>query len=190
MSGQSPKSSDAAAADLDERLMALEPAVRRCLRARTAHFKPLVCVDDVVQQVLLQAWRCRQIVEPLPAHALQGWVISTAMNELVNAVREYKRSARARDATLLTRAPLGFHCDTPSRQLMTQESLAGLIAAIERLPERRRRIVRTIWIEGKRPSDVAIAEGVSSAAIHCVLSRTRKELVRSLTAPPRPRPNE
>lgn len=183
MSGPTPEFIDATAGELADRLMALEPVLRRYVHAKASRFQPRVCSDDVIQQVLLQAWRYRVLLGSLRADTLQRWLISTAMNELVSTLRRSGRSGRARDAALLPLGRVAFQRDTPVQQLMKQEFLAQVMGAIALLPERPRRIAQAIWLEGKSPADVAIAEGTTAAAIHCVLSRTRNELKKSM--PPR-----
>ncbi len=71
--------------DLAECFAALCPLLRRYLRRRV----PPDDVDDVIQIVLIELWRCRDRYDP--ARSLEGWVLGIARMRAIDHLRARHR---------------------------------------------------------------------------------------------------
>ena len=131
---------------------------------------PATVATDVVADVFLVAWRRLERVpdEPLP------WLLGVARKVLANERRGGRRRAALVDA--LERN--GAEHDTGS----VNEELQALGAAVDRLSETDRELLRLIAWDGLTTREAAVALGISHSACRVRLHRVRRRLTREIEA--------
>ncbi len=155
-------------------LTALGAHLRAFFRRRMAHLPD--DVEDMVQESLLAIHRSRHTYRP--EQPLTAWVHTIARFKLVDLLR-----ARSRREAL--HEPLDDYDDlfasTDSDAAETRRELAGLL---QTLPERQRRAVVMIKLEGASVAETAAATGMSEASVKVGVHRGVKALAARLKARP------
>ncbi|MQY03634.1 RNA polymerase sigma factor [Actinomadura macrotermitis] len=100
---------------------ALGPALRRFLRHRV----PPDLVDDVIQSVLLELWRCRDRFDP--DRGLEAWALTIARRRAVDHLRALPPPALP--LTAATERPAPDAADRIARRQDVRRALAALPAA-------------------------------------------------------------
>ena len=163
-------------------LVLIETRMGPVLRARLA-------AEDVLQEVLLCAWRDRERIEWRGHRAFRNWLVSAIENRLRDAAdreRAGKRGGGAPNAPLRgpgSSVPSALVLSTtPSRVAQYREQATAMRAALAQLPDDVRDVVRLRLFEQWDTGRIAAELGIGPAA---VLHRFRRgaELYRSrLTA--------
>lgn len=130
--------------------------------------------EDLLHQVFLNAIAALDGYDP--GRAAPGtWLYAIARN----AVTDYfRQSGREEPAAELDEAYAGAG---PEEQLLTQETLEALAAALEQLPERERDIVVWRFYHGLSAREAAEKAGVSYANARFLQHQALKKLQRYLT---------
>ncbi len=122
---------------------------------------------DLAQEAFVKLYRRGSLPD-----APEAWLISVAMNLFRNA-----RSTRSRRRRLLTLARgEGAHSDpppSPERAAVAEDSRRRVRHAIDRLPERERRLL-LLRAEGYSYRDVAAALQLNEASVGTLLARARR----------------
>lgn len=123
---------------------------------------------DLAQEAFIRLYRRGALPD-----APEAWLISVAMNLLRN-----ERSTRSRRGRLLGLVHGEFaHADpspAPDEAALAEESRQRVRAAIDRLPDRERRIL-LLQAEGYSYRDIAAALGLHEASVGTLLARARDE---------------
>jgi RNA polymerase sigma-70 factor (ECF subfamily) len=134
---------------------------------------------DVAQEAFVKLYR-RGAMPDSP----EAWLISVALNLFRNA-----RSSRSRRGRLLTQVRSeGVLADpppSPDQAVLAEESRLRVRRAIDRLPERERRLL-LLRAEGYSYRDVATALELNEASVGTLLARARqsfRECYEDLDAP-------
>jgi RNA polymerase sigma-70 factor (ECF subfamily) len=117
---------------------------------------------DLVQDVLLAVIRAAREGRVRNAQAVVGYVRSIAHHKLMDRLRAHVR--RAEDETAAPEgdgAPLG----RVQACAADQDVVAGVRRALERLPERKRRVVFAVYGEGKTYDQVAEETGIPLGSV-------------------------
>jgi len=139
---------------------------------------------DVVQSV------CREVLEERDRFEFRGegpflsWLLTAAMNKLRERARFFGREKR--DVRREAELPSGalYEGLSPSREVMGQEEVERLEAALAELPEDYREIVVLARIVGMPHSDIAEHLGRTVSAVRNVLGRAITKLGLLMNPPP------
>jgi RNA polymerase sigma-70 factor (ECF subfamily) len=149
--------------------------------------------EDLVQEVLLRAWRARNRYAgqaPL-SHWLMRIATNACLDELARQLRE-RRSLPQLDgpptpgmgpiesnepAAWLTPAPDDYLFQEPARALETRESVAlAFLALLQRLPPRQRAALLLKDVVGWSAAEVASALELSLSSVNSALHRARQTI--------------
>jgi RNA polymerase sigma-70 factor (ECF subfamily) len=154
--------------------------------------------EDLVQEVLLRAWRSRDTYAgDVPMH---HWLFRIATNACLNELASRKRRglpqldlapARPTDplesveaADWLTPAPDERLFEGPARALETRESVAlAFLALLQRLPPRQRAVLLLKDVIGWSAEEIATALELSSGSVNSALHRARETVATGTLAP-------
>ena len=126
-------------------------------------------VDDLVQEVFIKLAR----TELAGVDRIDGYIFTTAANVLRDRLR--RRSARAGGRHDAFHEELHAPSDeiSPERVLLGKVQLQRVIAALEELPERTRRIFLMRRYDGLPHAEIAAREGLSQSGV-------RKHIVKAV----------
>jgi RNA polymerase sigma-70 factor (ECF subfamily) len=120
-------------------------------------------VDDLVEEVLIIAWRR---LDDIPVGAEVPWLIGVARNVLRNAHRKFRRG---QDATSQLARP---HHDSSAEDNVIADE--GVRTALEALSEDDRDIVLLHAWDGRSAAEIGVILGVSANAAAVRLSRAQE----------------
>jgi RNA polymerase sigma-70 factor (ECF subfamily) len=187
-------------ADFRERLATFRPdLLRHCYRMLGS----FADAEDLVQEVLLNAWNARESYAgdaPLE-HWLYRIATNACLNELARRRRrglpQLEREPAALSEPLeehdphewLTPAPDSALFGSPARALETRESVAlAFLALLQRLPPRQRAVLLLKDVVGWQAEEIAQALSLSLGSVNSALHRARRTIgsqpVEPATEPP------
>jgi RNA polymerase sigma-70 factor (ECF subfamily) len=120
-------------------------------------------VDDLVEEVLIIAWRR---LDDIPAGAEVPWLVGVARNVLRNAHRKYRRGEAA------TAALAPPHHDSSAEDNVIADE--GVRNALEALSEDDRDIVLLHAWDGRSAGDIGVILGITTNAAAVRLSRAQE----------------
>lgn len=146
-----------------------DEARRLCMRFAYRYSKNPSEAEDIAQEALLRAWRRRSTLRD--AGSRKGWLAVIVRNE---AFRQHARKRPDPVSTLEVQ-----HGADDERVLKTVER-ADIHAAISRLDERDRQLVRLRYDEDMTQTAIAhrlgIPEGTVKVRLHRVRAKLRREI--------------
>ncbi|MBS4082770.1 MAG: sigma-70 family RNA polymerase sigma factor [Rhizobiales bacterium] len=162
-------------ADSYRRLLELVTPVIRATAVRACHrfAAPLSEVEDAVQETLIaihlkrHTWRRGEPLGP--------WINAIVRNKLIDALRRRTRRAEIEIDTLVQEIPSASTDPTVCRDVER---------ILETLPERDRKIIRAVSIEGYSMREVGDAIGMNEGAVRVALHRALKRLAAALRKEP------
>jgi RNA polymerase sigma-70 factor (ECF subfamily) len=178
-----------------EELSAHRPALlRHCYRMLGS----FADAEDLVQEVLLQAWRSRDTYAG--DAPLLHWLFRIATNACLNELARRKRRglpqlerapARPTDpleavdpVDWLTPAPDAKLFEGPARELETRESVAlAFLALLQLLPPRQRAVLLLKDVVGWSAEEIATALELSLGSVNSALHRARETVATRTLAP-------
>jgi RNA polymerase sigma-70 factor (ECF subfamily) len=153
-------------------------------------WRSMVTPEDVMQVTYLEAFLRITDFVPSGPDSFRPWLARIAENNLRDAVRELGRDKRPPPDRRLTTPEDRSYVDlilllsgggaTPSGAAATREAVGLVQAAVDRLPEDYRRVVRLYELQGLSIHDVAADMGRSEGAVKMLLARARDRLRESL----------
>lgn len=129
--------------------------------------------EDALQTTYLNA--CRSLNEGTRPQAGSAWLLRIAQNVCLTRLRSSGRRGkveRPQDITVLE--------ETIAAPERPDEELLGLVAALERLPERQRRAILLREWQGLSYREVARELGVTQASVETLIFRARRSLAAAL----------
>lgn len=155
-------------------LTALSTHLRAFFRKRMARLPDEV--EDMVQETLLAIHNSRHTYRP--GQPLTAWVHTIARYKLIDLLRSRSRREVLQD-------PLDDHLDLFSQSdTEAAEARRDLAVILESLPERQRRALVMIKLEGASVAETALATGMSQASVKVGVHRSLKALIAKLKGPP------
>ena len=127
-------------------------------------------VEDVVAETFLVAWRR---LDAVPVDA-RPWLLGVARKTLAT-----QRRSVARRRSLLTKLEAA---PSPSGQADPPDDL-GVVAALQRLPEKDREAITLVAWDGLSPNEAARVVGQTPVAFRVRLHRAKRRLRQRLEAP-------
>jgi RNA polymerase sigma-70 factor, ECF subfamily len=128
-------------------------------------------VDDLVEEVLIIAWRR---LDDIPVDAVVPWLIGVARNVLRNAHRKYRRG----EAVAAAMAPVRHDSSAEDHVLADQ----GVRAALESLSDDDRDIVLLHAWDGRSAADIGVILGITTNAAAVRLSRAQERFRNNFAA--------
>ncbi|MBA2283139.1 MAG: RNA polymerase sigma factor [Acidimicrobiia bacterium] len=132
---------------------------------------PVADADDIVAEVLTVAWRR---LDDIPTDAELPWLYGVAHRVLLNHVRTARRRVR------LVERVRGERLEPPG----SAPTDSAVLAALERLRDDDREVLRLAAWEGLQAIAIAVVLGCSPNAAALRLSRARARLRAELTGTP------
>jgi RNA polymerase sigma-70 factor (ECF subfamily) len=175
--------------ELVPRLEELRTAVERKIPDR---LRPLVSVDDVLQEVWMAAFKNLSTFTPRGPAAVERWLRTIVTSKLVDAIRAARGPKRGGDRcqidnaqhditslTALFEHVMPAH-KTPSSEYGKVENAHAVSIALARLSDRRRRAVHMRYVEGRSRSDIARTMDMTEAAVNSLIYHGLRDLRRFL----------
>jgi RNA polymerase sigma-70 factor (ECF subfamily) len=150
--------------------------------------------SDVVQQTFLEAQRDFGRFDGTTESELLAWLRRMLLNNVANFRRHWAGTEKRRadreqplappDASRLGGSWIADGGPTPSRELMADERDAAVRAAVERLPEDYRQVLRLRYEEDRPFEEIAAIMSRSANAVRKLWARAVERLEEELESPP------
>jgi RNA polymerase sigma-70 factor (ECF subfamily) len=160
---------------------AFEELYRSYYRPLLQFVSPLVSslaiAEEVVEDVFIQLWENRESIRI--QHSVNTYLFTAVRNRAFNVARREQVERRWHESAAvapsdLNRNPSGLQADD---ERIDSERIQSVVrAAIEALPEQRRRVLQLRWQQGMSYAEIAEVVGSSVVAVERQLSRTLKAL--------------
>jgi RNA polymerase sigma-70 factor (ECF subfamily) len=154
------------AAAYEECLTAVASHLRAYFRRRLTRFPD--DVEDLVQDCLIAIHQSRHTFRP--AQPLTAWVHTIARYKLVDLLRARSRRDALTDP-LDDELPLFAESDEQAA-----DARRDLATILEALPEKQRKILLMMKVDGASVAEVSAATGMSASAVKVAVHRTLKAL--------------
>ena len=153
---------------------------RRFQRPLSAYFSKRVRqqadIEDLVQEVFLNL---HQRAQSLDIQSMEGYIFRTAANVLTDRAR--RQAVRHHDRhELLDEHRLETEASSPERMLIGEQWLDQLIAALDALPEKTRRIFILRRYEGLSNAEIADQLNLTVSGVRFHIIRAKAHLARHL----------
>lgn len=169
------------AADGDEH--AFEVLLKRHLSLMTAYATRLTSsradAYDAVQEASLAIWR--ELPNLTTPDAVRGWMMRIVSRKSFDLIRARKPSADIDDAAVEILLPVS-DVDDPVRRVMSDDAMAALRAALDRLPDLQRQSWLLREIGDESYGEIAEHLGITKTAARGQLARARETLTREMEA--------
>jgi RNA polymerase sigma-70 factor (ECF subfamily) len=150
--------------------------------------------SDLVQQTLLEAYRCREQFRGRTRAELAGWLRSILTHQLAHAVRDLGRDCRdiqrerhlhdlLEQSSARLDAWLAADLPSPSMEAARNEQSVRLAAVLETLPEAQREALVLHYYHEWTVPRIAEHMGRSAAAVAGLLQRGLRQLRQHLPSP-------
>ncbi|CAM3220497.1 ECF RNA polymerase sigma-E factor [Arthrobacter ulcerisalmonis] len=152
------------------------PLMRACARRLTGSYAD---ADDVVQEVLVQAWK--QLDTLREPGAVKSWLLRLTGSRSIDAMRRRRHESSFGDIDEVSGAgDIASRAATPEASAVQRSSIESLKAALARLPEEQRRCWVLKEFNGQSYEQIAETLNISPASVRGRLARARVALVREM----------
>ncbi len=162
------------------------PMLRRCIRKQVpSKFKPFISVEDILQDVWLDARQQLGGFVSVNDRAIRRWLFRIAVGAAVRMVRSQNRARRGgkhtpakalggngstlEDVIKRVSSPMR----TPSSEVAAGQSIVLIQAALNDLTEPHRTIMRRHYLEGSSARDIARDMQLTIGAVRGIICRSR-----------------
>lgn len=141
--------------------------------------------SDLVQETLLDGMRHLSGFHGASAEELRAWLRRLLLNNLSDFARRYRSTDKrqidrevplAVDSTGSQSTKPPPTSPTPSQEMMRNEQISAILAALDRLPEHYQRALRLRFQEGKSFEEMGQLMGLSANAARKLWARAVKQL--------------
>ena len=173
---------------LREALTSSAPRLRAYVHAKLPErLRDHMCVEDVLQEVWIAAFRNRASFRADRPDALDRWLTTIAQNRVLNTIKtelRIKRGGRERFAAHAARsksyvdlfARIAFPGRTPSGEAAVVEAADAVRVALAGLPDARREVLVLRFIEGRSCDEIATFTNRTKAAVKGLLFHGLRQL--------------
>lgn len=186
----SPSGAQGGEAKPEERLEPHLEALRRFVHKRMGRLGQLESVSDIVQSTCKEVLEHPEWFQTADEAKFRKWVLVTAQRKILNHARYWMAGKRDRNKVQgLERPAIASETSvpevaaidrTPSQEMISQEEMAKIARALERLPEDYRLVLRLSRHEGLSREEVAARLGRSEDSIRNLVSRALIRLAEEL----------
>lgn len=169
------------------------PMLRRCIRKQVpSKFKTLISVEDILQDVWLEARQQLGAFVFVNDQATRQWLLRIAVGAAVRMVRSQNRERRGgkhipvkgfggsgstlEDVIKRVSSPMR----TPSSEVASRQSIVLIQAALNDLVEPHRTIMRRHILEGSSARDIARDMRLTIGAVRGIIRRSRAKMKETL----------
>ncbi len=141
--------------------------------------------EDLTQEVFIKVYRCASSYRPQAK--FQTWLYQIAKNISLNELRRHTKKDVSLDETFetedgqLKREIADTNALTPSQEIIQQETVEEIQAAIQSLPENQRMAVILRRYENLSYEDIAKTMNCSLEAVKSLLNRAKESLKEKLS---------
>jgi RNA polymerase sigma-70 factor (ECF subfamily) len=168
-------------------LLHYDGLVRRISARITPDLQGLIRADDILQMTFIRAAHAIRLYEPRGPHSFRSWLRAIADNLLLDVRRRRQREAR----WLKTYPPVAQHDNSsptplaeqigadqtsPSRRARLAENVQRMLAAVNRLPDEHREVIRRRYLDGETWEQIACDMGHTKEAVRGLCYRARQQL--------------
>ncbi len=152
-------------------------------------FRSQLSVEDVLQDVFVQAFRDIEKFEVRPDASFYAWLRSIADHRLADAIRRLSRRKRGGEFRQLHRATadqnssiaelidiIGQESHSPSRSVARHEAAHAIQVGVATLPDDQREAIQAKFFEGKSLDEIAAEMGRTKDAVRGLIHRAQKNL--------------
>jgi len=154
----------------NRRLIAILAGCLRPLPDRT------VQVEDLLQEVHLEAFRTLERFQDRGPGAFARWVAGIARNKALHALRSGRRSRREGSLDVTGAPTVASFRTTPASGAVRKELSSRLTSALDTLSEDHRRVILLRHFEGLSGPDTATVLGRSEGAVRVLFFRALTRL--------------
>ena len=132
-------------------------------------------VDDVLQRVFMEVWRCQDRYDP--QRSLEGWVLGIARKRAIDHLRSRRRTPLP--VAEIPEAAVGGEPELADRVVWGLEVRAGLNG----LPAEQRVVIELAYFEGCTQSEIASVLQVPLGTVKARMARGMRKLAATMVAP-------
>lgn len=171
-------------------LAEVRPHLVAAIDRRIPHkLRPYLDADDIVQEAFCSIFQRIGDLEPGGVLGFRRWVTTIAMRKLITQLRHYRAVRRGggrarvdapvdelRDSVAILLGAMGVDTHTPSQSAIRHEVAASIHAAMDVLPEDRRRAVKLVYLDNKSMREAAVHLGRSVRTIRRLCRDAKAQL--------------
>jgi|ERR1043166_9645922 RNA polymerase sigma factor (sigma-70 family) len=170
-------------------LIASAPRIRGFIDSKLpARLRASICVDDVLQDIWIAAFRTRASLRIDRPDAVDRWLTSIAQSRLLNTIKTATRVKRGGKAEIIRSdrsyvdlfARVASRIKTPSSEVASGEASKAVRAALATLPDSRREVLEQRFLRGKSSEQIATATNRSLAQVNSLLFHGLRQLEKEL----------
>lgn len=176
-------------------LLRRQPSLVRLIeRQLPSELQPLTSAEDILQEVLTQAFKDIHTFSPDGEHAFERWLATIAHHRVLDAAKFHRRGVRdvrrnVRPGAINTDGDwetllgeLSCAGPTPSRATISREALAALRLAMTRLQPDHRTALELRYLRGLPVAEIARQMDRSEGSVHMLCNRGLKALEEEMGA--------
>lgn len=131
--------------------------------------------EDAVQTVMLKLIQKTHLLRTLNGNKLASYLVISTRNTAISLYRQNKARNQRQEELVIEVVPADVRTG-PEEQVLSQEKMECLLAAIDRLPPRERDSLMLRYMQGLNDSEIADTLGIAIVSARALLSKGRKKL--------------
>ncbi len=152
-------------------------------------FRSQLSVEDVLQDVFVQAFRDIKKFEVRPESSFYAWLRAIADHRLADAIKRLGRRKRGGEFRQLRNVPVDQNSSvaelieivcvenyTPGRSVARHEMAHAIQVGVASLPDDQREVIQAKFFEGRSLDEIAADMGRTKNAVRGLIHRAQKNL--------------